>query len=129
MWCEFREVRHSDGHTVLEKVNSYLPRNFYVSWPIWVKFGTNDHHALPFSDCDFHFKKLSEAMSENLLIFVHFFPRPIRIKFGIDDFHTIPLNFYKFHVEILFLIFVKIVSSEKRTLLDIFALSFGRLIV
>jgi len=73
MSCEFREIRRTDGHTVRESVNSFLPRNFYISWLILVKFGINDHHTLPFSDCDFHFKKLCEAMSEILPIFVHFF--------------------------------------------------------
>ena len=71
--CEFRGIRRSEGHTVRESVNSFLPRNFYISWQILVKFCINHHHTLPFSDCDFHKKKSCEAMNEILPIYVHFF--------------------------------------------------------
>jgi len=41
--CEFREIRHSDSHTLLKGVNEILPI-FYSFRLTWIKLGTEDVH-------------------------------------------------------------------------------------
>jgi len=54
-YCEFREIRHSESHTLLKGENEILPI-FYSFHPTCIKLGTEDVHKNVLSG--FSFEKM-----------------------------------------------------------------------
>ena len=59
--CEFREIRHSESHTLLKGVNEILPI-FYSFRLTWIKLGTENVHKNVLSGFSFQNMGASKAV-------------------------------------------------------------------